>query len=253
MDLNDKTVIVTGGARGLGYAIAAKLADRGARLALIDVDAQTLEQARERLTARGAQVRAYTASVSDEAAVAETFDRIVSDFGSLDGLVNNAGIIRDGLLVKVRDGEVVRTLSLQDWHSVIEVNLTGVFLCGREAAVRMIAQGQGGVIVNVSSISRHGNRGQSNYSAAKAGVHALTVTWAKELAPHGIRTATISPGFTGTELVASMNPKALERIAAAIPAGRLADPDEIAAAAAFIFENDYVNGRDIAVDGALRI
>ncbi len=113
--------------------------------------------------------------------------QVASDFGRLDGLVNNAGIVRDGLLVKVKEGAVVGSMSLDQWNAVIGVNLTGVFLCGREAAKHMIERGNGGVIVNISSISRQGNAGQTNYSAAKAGFESMAVVWAKELARYGMR------------------------------------------------------------------
>ena len=132
---------------------------------------------------------AYAVDVSSEIQVSDALDRVVRDFGALDVLVNNAGIVKDALLVKVKDGEIVGKMSLQQWQAVIDVNLTGVFLCGREAAVRMIQLAKGGVIVNISSISRHGNAGQTNYTAAKSGVASMTVVWAKELARYGIASA----------------------------------------------------------------
>jgi 3-oxoacyl-[acyl-carrier protein] reductase len=251
MDLTDKHVVITGAARGLGLAMAEELAGAGARIGLIDVDAAALQEAVESLPGRGHH--AVSASVSDEPGVEAAFDELESELGAIDGLVNNAGITRDGLLVKTRDGEVTERMSLDQWRQVLDVNLTGVFLCGREVVSRMIAAGRRGVVVNISSISRAGNFGQGNYAASKAGVAAVTVTWAKELARHGIRVASISPGFTSTELVAAMPEKAIDRITAQIPAGRLAEPAEIAAAARFIFENDYVSGRDFAIDGALRL
>jgi len=168
-------------------------------------------------------------------------------------VIANAGILRDGLLLKVKDGAVVDKLSLAQWQAVIDVNLTGVFLTGREAADRMIRLGSGGCIVNISSLSRAGNFGQSNYSAAKAGVAALTVVWAKELARYGIRVNAIAPGFIKTEMVASMKPELLAKMAASIPVQRLGEPNEIAAAAAFILENDYYNGRVLEIDGGQRL
>ena len=251
MQLDDKHVVITGAARGLGLAMAQELAAAGARIGLIDLDEHALADAAAALPGDGHVTVA--ASVADEQAVEAAFDRLDADLGGIDGLINNAGITRDGLLVKARDGEVVERMSLAQWRQVVDVNLTGVFLCGREAASRMVAGGRQGVIVNISSISRAGNFGQSNYAAAKAGVAAMTVTWAKELARHGIRVASISPGFTATELVAAMPDKAVDRITGQIPLGRLAEPDEIARAARFIFENDYFSGRDLAIDGALRL
>ena len=178
---------------------------------------------------------------------------ISAEFGRLDGLVNNAGILRDALLVKVKDGAIVGRMSIEQWNAVIAVNLTGVFLCGREAAAHMIERGNGGVIVNISSISRSGNAGQSNYSAAKAGVASMTVVWAQELARYGIRVGTVAPGFTRTDILAAMRPELLERATASVPLRRPATPEEIAHAVTFIFENDYFTGRCLEVDGGMRL
>ena len=203
MELRGKTILITGAGRGLGAAMAKRLAARGANLALVDLDAAGLARSAT-LAARSAcaprPTRRTSLSSSD---VVGTFDRVVADFGRLDGSIANAGILRDGLLVKAKDGEIAGKLSLEQWQAVIDVNLTGVFLCGREAAERMIRQGGGGCIINISSLSRAGNFGQSNYSAAKAGVAALTVVWAKELARHEIRVNAIAPGFIKTEMVAT--------------------------------------------------
>lgn len=253
MELDGKTVLITGAARGLGAAMAERLAARGANLALVDVDEAALDAARSACEAHGVTVRGYGANVAVEADVVALYDRVAEDFGRLDASIANAGILRDGLLVKAKDGAVVDKLSLAQWQAVIDVNLTGVFLCGREAAERMIRFGNGGCILNISSVAREGNFGQSNYSAAKAGVAALTVVWAKELARHGIRANAIAPGFIKTEMVASMKPEILAKLAASIPAQRLGEPAEVAAAAAFVLENDYLNGRVLELDGGLRI
>lgn len=253
MKLKNKVILITGAARGLGAAIAKSLASHGANLALIDLDEASLADVERECEALGVNARSYGGNVANEEQVVAFFNQVVEDFGRLDGLVNNAGILRDGLLVKARDGEVASKLSLADWQAVIDVNLTGVFLCGREAAAHMIRLGDGGCIVNISSVSRAGNFGQSNYSAAKAGVASLTVVWAKELARHGIRVNAIAPGFVNTEMVASMKPEALEKAKAMIPLGRLCEPSEIAHAALYLLENDYMDGRVIEVDGAQRL
>jgi 3-oxoacyl-[acyl-carrier protein] reductase len=253
MQVTDKTVVVTGAGRGIGRALAERFGREGAHIALLDVNSADLDSTRAALAAAGVVARSYEVNVADEEDVVAAMDRIVLDFGRLDVVINNAGILRDALLVKVKDGEIVGKMSLAQWQAVIDVNLTGVFLCGREAAERMIRLRSGGVIVNISSISKHGNAGQSNYSAAKAGVTALTVVWAKELARHGIRTGAIAPGGTRTEILASMRPEMLEKLLAPVPLRRLGEPEEIAAAAAFIVSNDFFSGRCIDLDGGLRI
>jgi 3-oxoacyl-[acyl-carrier protein] reductase len=253
MDIGGKTVLITGAGRGLGAAMARGLAERGADLALVDLDSSGLQSVATECRSRGRRAQIYEANVADESQVVSLFDRVVADFGRLDCAIANAGILRDGLLVKVKDGQITGKLSLEQWQAVIDVNLTGVFLCGREAAERMVRLGAGGCIINISSLSRAGNFGQSNYSAAKAGVAALTVVWAKELARHRIRVNAIAPGFIKTEMVAGMKPEMLEKMAAGIPVQRLGAPHEIAATAAFILENDYCNGRVIEIDGGQRI
>ena len=144
-------------------------------------------------------------------------------------------------------------MSLEAWNAVINVNLTGVFLCGRAAVEQMAIAANGGLIINISSISAAGNMGQSNYSAAKAGVVALAVTWAKEFARYGIRANAVSPGFIGTEMVRAMKPEALAKLQAMIPAGRIGEPDEIAHTIQYLIENDFVNGRNIEIDGGMRL
>jgi 3-oxoacyl-[acyl-carrier protein] reductase len=253
MELDNKTIIITGAARGLGAAMAKRLATHKANLALVDLDAENCADIATVCTDSGATVKTYGANVATETDVIALFDQVVDDFGTLDGLVNNAGITRDGLLVKYKDGELVSEMTLDQWRMVIDVNLTGVFLCGREAAKRMISTGARGVIINISSISRAGNMGQTNYSAAKAGVQAMAVTWAKELARYGIRVAAIAPGFINTEMVASMKEAAREKLVSGIPARRMGEPDEIAQTVEFILQNDYVSGRCFDIDGALRL
>jgi len=251
MNLSRAGIVITGAARGLGLEMARNLAAAGACIGLIDVDEAALVEAKNSLPGQGHL--AVTANVADEPEVIAAFDRLQGGLGGIDGLINNAGVTRDGLLVKARAGQIEQRMSLDTWRAVIDVNLTGVFLCGREASSRMIETERHGVIVNIASISRHGNFGQSNYAAAKAGVAAMTITWAKELARHNIRVASISPGFVATELVSQMPEKAIERITGQIPLKRLGTPQEIAATARFIFENDYVSGRDFAIDGGLRL
>lgn len=252
MQLKDSVIIVTGGGQGLGRAMAEYLAGRGARLALVDLDQQRLDEAVAACKSAGGDARSYICNVANEDQVSNMVSQVAGDFGTINGLINNAGILRDGLLLKVRDGEIQK-MPLNQWQSVIDVNLTGVFLCTREVAAKMVELQSKGLIINISSISRAGNMGQSNYSAAKAGVAAMTVVWAKELARYGIRAAGIAPGFVATDMVASMKPEALDKMTSGIPLRRLGTPEEIGHTAVYIFENDYVTGRIIEMDGGLRL
>lgn len=245
-------VLVTGGARGLGKRFAFDLIDAGARVGVCDMDGAGLVAARDEAIAAGRALWTAEADVTDEQSVEQLFARFVAEHGGIDVLVNNAGITRDALLVKVKDGQVQK-MPLSHWQMVVNVNLTGVFLCGREAASYMVKQDTGGLIVSISSISRHGTPGQSNYTATKAGVAAMTVVWAKELARYKVRAAAIAPGYIATEMTKAIRPEILDKIVAQVPWGRLGDPGEISHALRFIIENDYVNGRVIEVDGGLRI
>ena len=253
MDLNGKVVVITGGAQGLGRAMALRLAPKKPHIALIDMNEDSLAEAKALIERAGAKVSTWVCNVAKEEEVDVVFAQIAAQTGRLDAVVNNAGITRDSMLLKVKDGVVENRMSVEHWQQVLDVNLTGTFLCGRAAATEMVKAGNGGCIINISSISRAGNMGQSNYSAAKAGVAAMTVTWAKELARQNIRVAAIAPGFIETEMTKSMKPEALAKMAAGIPLKRMGKPDEIAHSAAFIFENDYYTGRIIECDGGLRL
>lgn len=253
MDLNEKNIVVTGGGQGLGLAMALEFAKAGANLSLIDINEAPLKEAVSQCEALGVKATSYICNVSKEDEVIAVFDEIEKDHELIHGLINNAGILRDGLLIKVKDGEIQKRMSLGEWQAVIDVNLTGVFLCGREAATKMIENQVPGCIINISSISKSGNAGQTNYSAAKAGVSAMATVWAKELARYGIRSAAIAPGFIATEMVAGMKPEALEKMSSGIPLKRLGEPSEVAHAARFIMENDYLSGRVVELDAALRL
>lgn len=251
MEIKGGLFVITGGARGLGKAMAQRIASEGGKLALLDVEAEQLSATVNELAEQGAVVKGYTVDITDEQQVTDTFVVLEADLGAISGLINNAGILRDGLLVKAKDGEISSVMSLQQWQSVIDVNLTGVFLCGREAAQCMIRSGSQGVIINISSVVNGGNAGQSNYAAAKAGVAALTVTWARELSRYGIRVAGISPGVFETDMVASMKPEAKERICTQIPLRRTGQVAELADGAVWIISNDYFHGRSLQLDGGI--
>ena len=252
MVIKNKVFVITGAGRGLGAAIAKEFASKGANLALVDLNQNNLEITSKICKQYDTKITTYSTDISIEEDVIKLFNMVIDDYGRLDGLVNNAGILRDGLLVKSEGKKIINKMSLDDWQSVINVNLTGVFLCGREAAEHIIKTGSIGCIINISSISRKGNFGQTNYSAAKAGVAALTKVWAKELAKYNIRTNAIAPGLVNTEMVKNMRAEILEKGIKKVPLRRLCEPAEIAHTSVYIAENDYLNGAIIEIDGGPR-
>ncbi len=253
MQIKDRVFVITGGGRGLGLAMARHLAEQGGILALIDLDAQVLDAAVTECQSLGGTAQAFVCNITDEASVEATFAQIKETCGGVHGLVNNAGLMRDGMLIKVKDGELQAKMGLDQFRSVFDVNVTGTFLCTREAAAIMALQGEGGVIVNISSVSRAGNMGQTNYSATKASVATMVVTWAGELARHGIRVGGIAPGVIATDMTAQMKPEAVDRMVKAVPLRRLGEVEEMAHTLQYIIENDFFTGRIIEMDGGLRI
>jgi 3-oxoacyl-[acyl-carrier protein] reductase len=253
MELLNKVIVITGGGQGLGRTMAIDLAKLGAKLALIDINKEQLIETISLIGKEGAIAKYYLTNVVNELDVEQTFKKISSDFSGIDALINNAGILNDGMFIKANDGKVTSKMSLKQFQSVIDVNLTGVFLCGREAAVQMIESGRKGVIVNMSSIARAGNIGQTNYSAAKAGVVAMTVTWARELGRHGIRVGAIAPGVIETAMTNSMKPEMRDRLIKMKPVGRLGQASEISHSVKYILENEFFTGRVIEIDGGLHM
>ncbi|NAW65144.1 SDR family oxidoreductase [Photobacterium halotolerans] len=252
MDLRNAVIAITGAGQGLGQMMAVTLAQAGADLALIDLNQEGLAQTRTQCQMLSSKALTYEADVTQENQVERVFDQIIDDFGQLDGLVNNAGILRDGLLVKVKEGEVTK-MSLEQFNAVMTVNSTGTFLCGREAAARMIQTQRPGVIINISSVARAGNFGQTNYAASKAAVATMAVCWAKELGRYGIRAAAIAPGVVRTAMADQMPQEAIDRLEKMIPLKRVGQAKEIAHAVKFILENDYFTGRVLEVDGGMRM
>jgi 3-oxoacyl-[acyl-carrier protein] reductase len=252
MNLKQSVIAITGAGQGLGQMMAITLAHSGAELALIDVNDEALRKTQDQCHMLSVKALTYCADVTNEQQVEQTFSNIIEDFGQLDGLINNAGILRDGLLVKFKDNQMSK-MSLAQFDAVMNVNVTGTFLCGREAAAKMIETERKGVIINISSVARAGNIGQTNYAASKAAVATMATTWAKELARYGIRSAAIAPGVVQTAMADQLKPEAIERLKTMVPIGRIGESNEIAHAAKFILENDYVTGRVIEVDGGMRM
>ncbi|MGK3965729.1 SDR family oxidoreductase [Sorangium sp. So ce291] len=252
MRLEDTKFVVTGAAQGLGRHYALRLAEFGGQVAAGDVNEEGLASLVEAGKDLPGKIHARPFNVAVEAEV-EAFVRFAHEaMGGLNGLVNNAGILRDGLLVKKdrQTGAVVK-LSAAQWQAVIDVNLTGATLMVREVVAKMVETEQKGVIVNISSIARHGNRGQSNYTAAKSALAANTKTWALEFAPFGIRVGAVAPGMIETPMTQGMHQKARDALVAMIPVGRIGVPEDIWQAVRFVIECEYFNGRCIDVDGGL--
>ncbi len=252
MRLEDTKMIVTGAAQGLGFHFARRLLEAGASVAAGDVNEAGLAELQK--LGAGAKGKLFTArlDVANEAEATAFVDRAHEALGGLTGLINNAGILRDGLLVKVdRETGKVEKLSREKWQQVIDVNLTGATMMVRDTVAKMAEHKQRGVIVNMSSIARHGNRGQSNYAAAKAALATNTKTWSLEFAKLGIRVGAIAPGMVETPMTQGMNQKARDALVAAIPVGRIGDPEDIWLAVRFVIECEYFNGRTIDVDGGL--
>ena len=252
MELNQVNVIVTGAASGLGRCFTEQFVAAGANVLAADLDEEKLEALKE-IEGPGSVVP-FKVDVSKEDQVIKMVEAGVEAFGHINGLVNNAGIFRDAMLVS-RDKKTgdIRKMSTEQWQTVIDVDLTGPFLCTREVVAQMVDKGIPGVIVSISSVSRHGNRGQSNYSAAKAGLIADTKLWAEELARYSIRTGAVAPGFTRTPILEAMRPEILDKIASGIPLRRLGEPVHIWQAVKFIFECDYFTGRCVDVDGGITL
>lgn len=255
MQLSDLRAIVTGGASGMGRSFTLELARAGATVTVADLDEEKMAAVVAEAQALPGTVRSQRANVAEEADVEALIQDSFEAMGGLNALINNAGIFRDGLLVK-KDKATgdIKKMSLSKWNAVIAVDLTGPFLCTREFAAKMVETGSTpSVIVNISSLARYGNVGQSNYSAAKAGLVADTKLWAQELARYGIRVGAVAPGFVDTPILQGMRPEVLEGMLKTVPLRRAATPEEIFLAVRFILECDYFTGRCIDVDGGLRM
>jgi 3-oxoacyl-[acyl-carrier protein] reductase len=243
-DLSGRTAIVTGAARGLGRCVAVTLAAAGAKVACVDVVADALAETVAAITAAGGTAVALTCDVTNSQRVNEVVDEVVKTFGGLNILVNNAGITRDGLLLRMKDDQ---------WDAVLNVNLRGTFLFTR-AAARPLLKATNGRIINMASVSGiTGNPGQANYSASKAGVIGLTRTVAKELAGRQVTVNAVAPGFIATEMTAALGDEIIAEVKKRIPLGRLGDPQDVADAVLFLASDaaGFISGQVITVDGGL--
>lgn len=250
MRLKDKVTLVTGGAAGIGKATALRFAEEGAKVVICDVN----EEAGNALLAElGPESRFYKVNVADRQEAQAWVDDVVAHYGRVDVLINNAGILRDGLFVRVKEGQLVKQMEEAAWDAVINVNLKGVFNCAQAVTPYMVKQG-GGVIVNASSVvGLYGNFGQTNYVASKSGVIGMTKVWARELGRHNIRVNAVAPGFIMTEMVQQMPENILNDMKSHTPLGRLGDPRDIANAYLWLSSDEaaFVTGATISVDGGI--
>lgn len=246
MRVKDKVAVITGGGQGIGRATSLAFAREGAKVVVADMNEETGKAVVDEIVSNGGQATFIQLNVSQAASVEEAMNKTVEWGGRIDVLVNNAGITKDSQLRKMTEDQ---------WDAVIAVNLKGVFLCGKAAGIRMADQG-GGAIINGTSISGlHGNFGQSNYTAAKGGLIAMTMTWAIELGPKGVRVNAVAPGWTDTPMLSTVPEKVLDAVKNRTPLRRLASPDDIARAYVFLASDDagFITGQTLTVDGGLTL
>lgn len=251
MELEAVKVIVTGAASGLGRHFVRQFLSAGALVAAGDIDAAGLELLKTESENLSDRVVTMKLDVSQESSIIDFVKTVSRQFDGVNTLVNNAGVLRDGLLAKP-EGGWIKKLPASQWKRVMDVNLTGPYLMTREVVADMLTrETKGGVVVNISSVARSGNPGQSNYSASKAGLDAATRTWALELASNNIRVGSIAPGLIDTPMLNEIPEEAREALFAKIPLGRTGTPHEIWLALKFIIECDYFTGRVVEVDGGV--
>lgn len=244
MSLEDKVAIVTGAGQGIGRTTALRFARDGAQVAVVEINEETGQSTVQASQDQGAEAFFVHADVADHADAARMVDTVHEHFGRIDVLINNAGILRDAQLHKMEES---------DFDDVINVNLKGTFNCTQAVAPIMREQGSGSIVNAASVVGLHGNFGQTNYVASKAGVIGMAKTWAKELGRKGVRVNAVAPGFIGTEMIQSMPEKVVDQMQSQVPMGRLGDPEEVAAVYAFLASDEasYINGTVISVDGGV--
>ena len=250
MRLKDKVALITGGAAGIGKSTAERFAEEGAHVVICDVDQNAGEAAIKEI---GHDAEFYRVDVTDKASVDKWMNTVIDTSGRIDVLINNAGIVRDSLLVKVKEGELVKQMAEVDFDLVIAINLKGVFNCTQAVAPIMIRQGSGVILNATSVVGIDGNLGQTNYVATKAGVIGMTKVWARELGRYNIRVNAVAPGFTATDILSSMPPKIIEGMKARTPLGRMGQPLDIANAYLFLASDEagFITGETLRVDGGI--
>jgi len=244
MKLKDKVALITGGARGIGQAIAMNFAREGANIVVADVNLEVAQKTASDIEALGRKALALEMDVTDYAKVEEGINKILDKFGKVDILVNNAGITKDNLILRMSQAE---------WDAVINVNLKGTFNCIKAVSKPMVKQRSGKIISIASIIGLMGNFGQANYAASKAGIIALTKTVAKELASRNINANAVAPGFIQTEMTAKLSEDVKKKMMEAIPLSKLGTPDDVANVCLFLAseESNYITGQTITVDGGM--
>jgi 3-oxoacyl-[acyl-carrier protein] reductase len=250
MRMKNKVTLVTGGAAGIGKTTAQRFAEEGAKVVICDV----MEEAGKALVpSLGPDAKFYKVNVTDRKAVQAWVGDVVRQFGRVDVLVNNAGIVRDGQFIKIKDGQMVKQMPEEDFDLVISVNLKGVFNCSQAVAPVMAKQGGGVILCASSVVGQDGNFGQTNYVATKAGVIGMTKVWARELGKYNIRVNAVAPGFTMTDILKSMPEKVIDGMKARTPLGRLGETIDIANAYLFLASDEasFITGTVLRVDGGI--
>ena len=253
IELKDRVAVVTGGANGIGRETAMTLARAGAAVAVWDTAEAAGDAVVEEIKQAGGKALFFKVDVAVQSDVESAAAQVVEQFGRIDILINNAGILRDGQLIKVKDGELVGKMSEADFDAVIAVNLKGVFNCTQAVAPTMIKQGYGRIVSASSVVGLYGNFGQTNYVATKAGVIGMTRVWARELGKRGITCNVVAPGFIATDMTEGMPEKILQSMIDHTPVGRLGQPSDVAHAYLFLASDEagFINGAVLSVDGGV--
>ena len=250
MRLKARVVLITGGAAGIGQATALRFAEEGAKVVICDVSEEAGQHTVDKL---GPDAAFYRVDVADRRAVQEWVDDVFARYGRIDVLVNNAGVLRDNMLVKVKHGELVKQMPEEEFDLVVAVNLKGVFNCTQAVAPYMIRQGSGVILNATSVVGLDGNFGQTNYVATKAGVIGMTKVWARELGRYNIRVNTVAPGFILTDMLRQMPENVLQQMIARVPLGRIGQPGDVASAYLFLASDEasFISGAVLRVDGGV--